>query len=311
MNQQAYEKLKNLASTPEAIDRSVEYLAQNFCNFLKKNEQTLICFPEAADGIGSLMGQAVTRCGGVPRFIGEDRRWKTLLREAFSSRCTTLIGPPLLILGLAKLARAMGTPLSIRNVVLAGYPTMDWMAESIQRGFDCRIWGCFDPGTGPVIAGFSCSHGKGVHLRSEEYLVDIVDSQDCVLPVNQVGNIVLYPIDAPKIRVSMNDIGRLDTTPCPCGCPNPRIMDLNVDETMDPSLNELGEMLHSWSSILDCRMAKTEYGLELELVVFSGEKLPKLPNCAKLVIRPWDPETETPFDHTVVLKNRYFSGINH
>lgn len=311
MNQKVYEELIALASTEEAIDRSVDYLARNFRSFLKRNERVLICFPEAADGIGSLMAQAVIRCEGIPSFLGEDRRWKTLLRKAFNSRCTTLVGPPLMILGLAKLSRAMGTPLSIRNVVLAGYPTMDWMVDSIRRGFDCRIWGCFEPGTGPVIAGFSCVNGKGVHLRHEEYDIDIVDAQGKKLPQNRIGRLVLYPRNAPGIRVSLNDIGRLDTTPCPCGCPDPHIMDLNVDETMDAALSELGELLHSWSSILDCRIAKTEYGLEIELVVFAGEKLPKLPNCAKLVIRPWNSETDAPFDHTMVLKKRYFSDINH
>jgi len=70
-------------------------------------------------------------------------------------------------------------------------------------------------------------------------------------------------------------------------------------------LSELGESLHYWSSILDCRMEKTEYGLELELVVFPGEKLPKLPTTAKLVVRPFNPETDEPFAHHEVLKKRY------
>ena len=42
-------------------------------------------------------------------------------------------------------------------------------------------------------------------------------------------------------------------------------------------------------------MENTESGLALELVVFPGESLPVIPNCAKLKIRPWDPETDVPF----------------
>ena len=61
----------------------------------------------------------------------------------------------------------------------------------------------------------------------------------------------------------------------------------------------LYQELHSWTSILDCKVNKGSYGLELELVVFPGEKLPKLPTCAKLVIRPWDPDTDIPLDYQI------------
>jgi hypothetical protein len=48
-------------------------------------------------------------------------------------------------------------------------------------------------------------------------------------------------------------------------------------------------------SILDCRLSNGESGLEIELIVLPGDKLPKLPSCAKRVIRPWDPEKDVPY----------------
>ena len=53
---------------------------------------------------------------------------------------------------------------------------------------------------------------------------------------------------------------------------------------------------------MDCRLNKGECGLEVEMIVFPGEKLPKLPNAAKRVIRPWDPETDEPFWYIPQLK---------
>ena len=61
-------------------------------------------------------------------------------------------------------------------------------------------------------------------------------------------------------------------------------------------------MLHSWTSILDCRLTRGEYGLEIEIVAFPGEKLPKLPSAAKLVIQPWNPEVDEPFLYAPTLK---------
>ena len=108
----------------------------------------------------------------------------------------------------------------------------------------------------------------------------------------------------------MGDTGRIDPSPCSCGCTSPKIIDMDVMKD-NPELSELGESLLHWSSILDCRIEKTEYGLELELVVFRGEKLPKLPTAAKRIVRAFNPEQDEPFDHLGVLKKRYLSSQNH
>ena len=55
-----------------------------------------------------------------------------------------------------------------------------------------------------------------------------------------------------------------------------------------------GELL-SWSSVLDYHSEQTESGMALELVVFPGESLPKVPSAAKLKVRPWNPEEDIPF----------------
>jgi hypothetical protein len=243
--------------------------------------------------------------------MGEDIRWLTILRTAFSTKCDCIIGPPLLLLGLAKVASHMCTPLYARNVVVAGYPSMDWMIEGVQKGLDCRVWGCFDPGIGAVVGGFSCGCSRGVHLRTEEYGVEIVDANGESVPEGTIGNVILYPAQQPEIRFNTGDRGRLDNSLCKCGCNAPRLMDIDMEKGTDDSHSRLGEELHLWSSILDCRLANTGYGLELELVVFPGEKLPKLPSCAKLVIRPWHPETDKPFPHQYVLKSRYLPDNNH
>ena len=88
-------------------------------------------------------------------------------------------------------------------------------------------------------------------------------------------------------------------------------MDMYPGKTKDDDLTELGQYLHSWTSVLDCRLKKGEYGLELELVVFPGEKLPKLPSAAKQVIRPWNPKHDEPFSYVPAVKNGIFSAESH
>ncbi len=59
-------------------------------------------------------------------------------------------------------------------------------------------------------------------------------------------------------------------------------------------LCSLEERLLSWTSVLDCRLHKGPFGLEMEIITFEGEKIPKIPSCAKLVMRFWSPEGDIP-----------------
>lgn len=299
-----YRKLLEKSMAPEAVERSVLYLAEHLGKFLKKREHVLICFLEHEEGnLSWLMEQAVLRCGAVPVVWGPDRRWKSLLRLAFSTRASTIIGPPRVVLGLTKLKKANATPLFLRKVIIAGYPVFDWMVEGIKKGFDCEVGGCYGIGMTGVVAGFACGHSWGVHIRDTEYGIDIVDERGALLPAGENGEIVIYPKDQPQLRYGTGEMGRLELSPCKCGCSAARLIDIHPGKTEDPKLVELGQALNSWTSILDCRLERGPYGMEMELVTFPGEKLPKLPTVAKQVVRPWDPDTDEPFQYMPNLKN--------
>lgn len=215
-------------------DHNAEQNLYAFMGFLRKNEKVLICFPNRAGGIGGKIERAVIRHGAVPVSRGEDLRWRTLLRLAFAEKVSTIIGPPLVILGLSKLAHTNGTPLYVRNVVAAGSPCLDWMKEGIIQGLDCNLF-------------------IGDESMNEDTLV----------------------------------------------------------YCSDPDLDDLRQELHSWTSILDCRLEKGQYGLEMEIVSFPGRQLPKLPSCAKLVVRPLNPEKDVPFGLLRDWENLSFSQENH
>ncbi len=311
MEQPNYMKIAALAETPQAIEKSISYMHENMSRFLKKKEKVLILFPKKDNASCRILEEAILACECTPIWIGEDRRWMTLLKTAFTTKANCIVGPPLMLLGLSKLAKHLGTPLFARNVLMAGYPTTHWLVDGVRKGLDCMAWGCFDPGIGAVISGFTCQQIDGVHIRTDEYEVEIVDDEDRRLPEGEAGRVVLYPKADPSLRFAVGDRGRLETSSCPCGSKEPKLMDIDTVKTDNEEMSDLGESLHYWSSILDCRMEKTECGLELELIVFLGEKLPKLPSAAKMIVRAFNPETDEPFEHQEVLKKRYLSREAH
>lgn len=297
---------------PDAMEQSIVYLSEQLRQFLYPKERVLLCFHSHQYGnISYLMEQAVLRCGSVPVLWNDDIRWINLLRLAFSTRAGCIIGPPLIILGLSKVARAKRTPLFLRNAVLTGYPTPEWMKDGIQNSLDCQAWGCFNIGLDGLVCGFSCPYQFGVHLREDVFGADIVDDQGNILPPGRTGEIWLYPKAEPQDRFSILDSGVLDTKPCICGRTSPKLQRMYPGKRYDPDLVALGQELQSWTSILDCRLAKEPMGLEIEIIYFPGERLPKLPNAAKLVMRPWNPETDEPFWYFPLSNGKVFPAIDH
>ena len=296
MDSDALEKLLCRSSTPEARERSIAYLTEKLKQFLYPKERVLICFQNYSYGnISYLMEQAVIRCCAVPIPLTSDFRWINMLRLAFSEHVGCVIGPPLVLLGLSKVAKAMRTPLFIRNAVLAGYPCLDWMLTGIENGLDCKSWGCFSIGVDGMVCGFSCKDGKGIHFRDDVYGVDIVNDSGTSVPPGHMGYISVYEQDDPTSRCILQDRGVLNLKPCSCGQNSPKIVRFLPDGKIDSDLIELGQSLQRWSSILDCRLDKTAYGLEMEIIYFDGERLPKLPTAAKQILRPWNPEKDEPF----------------
>lgn len=295
MRSLALERILTLSSTEQELEETICYIADCLRPVVKTNEAVLICFPrEKETDIGCLFGKAVSRCDAIPVYWEKDLRWKALLRLAFVSKPSTIIAPPLIVLGLSKLAAYQGIPMYFYNVVLTGYPCLDWVIDGIEKGMDCKTWGFFGPGTEAIISGFSCQCGRGVHIRDQKYGVEIVDDNMQEVYDGTNGRIVIYHQNEPGVRFETSAFGSMMTHPCPCGNPSPKIVDVDVGERGPSSDMKIAEDLLYWNSILECNVERTEYGLEMEIVCLRGEKLPQIPSCAKLVVRPWDPETDVP-----------------
>lgn len=312
MDQQVLDQMMAMAEAQDAAESSVAYLENHLRTFLKNGERVLICFSnEKVGGLGWIMEHAVLRCGGVPVIWGPDYRWKTVLQQAFYNHATVIMAPPLIALGLSKLKKHTGLPLYIRHAVTAGYPCLEWMMDGIAKGLDCTAQGYFTFGETGILAGASCEHSNGVHIREDVYGVDICDDDGNILPDEQPGEMVIYPKAKPQLRLAMEERACRVTAPCKCGCSAPRLEQMGPGSKVPGDLMELGQQIHSWTSVLDCWLKRGPYGLEIELVVFPGEKLPKLPSAAKQIIRPWDPNADTPFYYAPTVKNIDFPMESH
>ena len=295
MMQDGYQKLYELETTPEALEATVDYLARLIKPFLQTLEPVLICYPdEGPTSLGGIFRDAVLRCDAMPVFWEGNYRWKDLLRIAFETHANTLIGNPLVILGLIKLAKTTGTPLYFYDVIACGEPFPRWIVNGLKKGLDCNAWGCYAVNSGPVIGGFSCMQEAGIHIREDVFRPILQHGSDDQVWSNW-GRLYLASAKDPDLIYDPCQNARLQYQQCSCGCDEVRVVEVCSCQSELLTEEILQEQLLAWSSILDYRATYTESGLNLELVVFPGELLPELPNCAKLVVRTWDPEKDVPF----------------
>ena len=291
----ALERILALSSREEELKATVAYLTQNLAPAVKSGDAVLICFPhEQETDFGTMAGKAVINCGGKPVFWGEDPRWKELLRLSFLWKATAIVAPPLIILGLTKLAAYKKVPLYLTHAVMAGYPCLNWFIDGVERGLDCVTMGAFGPGITSMVSGFSCNCGRGTHLRDDRYLVKILDNEGRALPDGSLGRIAIAHREDPGALYPTRNFARLLTQPCSCGNPSAKLVDLDVEHNSDFFMLELAAELLYWNSVLDCSVERTEQGVLVEIVCFPGEKMPKLPECTKLVVRSWNPELDCP-----------------
>lgn len=290
-----FEELYRLETTPEALEETSQYIANKLKPFLQILEPVLVCYPDRGPkSLGAVFKRAVELCGAVAIEWGPDFRWQELLRLAFDSHANTVIAHPLIALGLVKLAQHTHTPLYIYDVVFSGYSYAGWMVESVKRGLDCRVWGCYAEKYTPIVAGFTCDKEAGLHIRDDVFDLLVLDDQGKRIPFPQRGRIFFASKRNPDVIYDVEESAIVHYQPCSCGSDSPRILE-NKRAADCNDAKFLDEKILDWASVLDFRATNTDNGLKLELVVFPDEVLPELPNCAQLTVRTWDPETDIPF----------------
>lgn len=102
------------------------------------------------------------------------------------------------------------------------------LKASLEKAYHCPAIDWYSlTETGPIAC--SCPHGNGLHILPHDIYVEIVDEDGFPLQESKRGEIAVTggrnPF-LPLLRYRTGDWGRLDFSPCSCGDPQPRIVDL-------------------------------------------------------------------------------------
>ncbi len=162
----------------------------------------------------------------VPASGGFTERQLLLMEDL---EATVLCCTPSYALHLAEALRKAGKSLpKLRIGFFGAEPWSEEMRRRIESELGIRAFDLYGLSEvmGPGVA-VECPLQNGLHLWDDHFIAEIVDPESGeVLPPGAEGELVLTTLSRealPMIRYRTRDLTALDVSPCPCGCPAPRI----------------------------------------------------------------------------------------
>ena len=214
---------KRILFTAGDIERTVEFFCLGMQYMCSAGDTVGIFMPGLTDdGIGDQLARGLRRMGAVPMIYGAVADIADAVAFLKSTNFHTLVGIPSQMRALA-----LACPeLRPKNVLLSA----DYVAQSVKNTIS-RLWHteCFEHyGLTETCYGCAveCPEHTGMHIRNDEFIIEIAAPDGSVLPDGQHGEIVITSLRRqamPLIRYRTGDMGRILSGPCRCGCCLPRL----------------------------------------------------------------------------------------
>ena len=195
---------------------------------------------------------ALMRSYLIPAFEMSEGKLDSFIETIQKLRPRMLFGYPSALSLIARHAAAGGRSMSDLGIKVA-FVTSERLYDD-QRKLISSVFGCpVANGYGSRDAGFiahECPSG-GMHIMSEEIIVEIVDEQGHIVADDQPGEIVITHLgteDFPFVRYKTGDIAIMDKSNCKCGRGLPMLREIQGRST-DFIISEDGAKMHGLSLI--------------------------------------------------------------
>ena len=180
----------------------------------------------------------------------------------------------------------------LRRALVSGDACPEAVLRACEEILGSRLFPHYGSREMALGGAICCPAHKGMHLRENHVIAEIVDDAGSPLPRGEVGELVITTIGMeamPLIRYRTGDYTRVLPGPCPCGS---EVLRLDTVRRREVSgLEALDETLFSLPFVADYRAEKRDGQLCL-LVLTCGEgRLPPLDAAVKM--RPVSPGDRT------------------
>lgn len=192
----------------------------------------------------------------LPAFEMNEANLDRFVDTISATRPAMLFGYPSSLSLIARHAEKRGRPMNNLGIKVA-FVTSERLYDH-QRDDITRIFGCpVANGYGGRDAGFiahQCPHG-GMHLTTEDIIVEIIDKDGQSVPKGQAGEVVVTHLatgEFPFIRYRTGDVAVLSTRSCACGRGLPMLEEIQ-GRTTDFVVATDGTIMHGLAVVYPIR----------------------------------------------------------
>jgi phenylacetate-CoA ligase len=185
-----------------------------------------------AGGIADHMALEASGATVVPVGTGQSRRLLELIPQLGITAIFGTLSFPAYLAGRAREAGVDPRELGLRHIVTAGEPGagLEAVRSEIESAWGATVSDSFGMSDVWSTMAGACGQGEGLHLTTGEHavleLVDPDGDEPVALEDGASGELVWTHLQreaSPLLRYRSGDLGRVWTSPCPCGRATPRI----------------------------------------------------------------------------------------
>ena len=276
---------KRVFYTERDCESTVELFAAGLGELIFPGSVTMICFPfSGPHGLGELIAEAVTRLGAKPLKLGAGLTNAEYGDVMEREQPDTFVGMPVQLLSLL---RVCGRG-SLRRALVSGDACPPAVLRACENLLGSPLFPHYGSREMALGGAICCPAHKGMHLRENHVIAEIIDDVGRPLPPGEIGELVITTIGMeamPLIRYRTGDYTRILPGPCPCGSAVLRLD--TVTRKGGTQLAELDEMLFSLPFVADYRAEMCGSKLKLTVLTCGEGTLPPLD--AELHVRPVSP----------------------
>jgi phenylacetate-CoA ligase len=201
-----------------------DFFHHGMSTFVGAGDRVLILLPGSLPGsVGDLLREGLARLDatGIPHGPVSDAA--QTLRVMAEERVTALVGIPVQVLGLAKLALddPGRVPATLHSVLLSTDHLPPAVARTVEQAWGCTVYDHYGTTEMGLGGGVDCKALAGYHLREADMLFEIVDPlTGRPVPDGENGEVVFTTLTRramPLIRYRTGDVAGFIPEPCPCG----------------------------------------------------------------------------------------------
>ena len=196
---------KRLWFTEADLERTLAFFHLGMGQMVEPGERAAILLPGATpDSTGDLLARALERLGVASTILGLCPDPVRAAQAVQTLRPAVLVGFPVQVLALARMAVHLGLELPpLRTVLLCSDYIPKSLAHSVRELLGSEVfshYGTAETGLGGAV---DCAAHEGCHLREGDLLVEIIDPHTTLPMADSTwGEIVCTTLTAPACRLS-------------------------------------------------------------------------------------------------------------